>query len=166
MMAPTVDPIAYLRSFGFLSPEEAARLDTLAQSKWFLVRIDGAGERWKCGHCGGRHAHFTKFCIEKPWRGLEGALYGYWTNVGAGDPRTLSPRQALRVRQIGKALGLPPQMNLSTLHPQAARALGGDDADTDIGANVLGTLDEITESKARLLADLINARARRPIIVL
>jgi hypothetical protein len=166
-VAPAFDPIAALRSLGFLTPDDAAKLDELASSQYFLVRIDATGERWRCRRCNGRHAHFTSFCVELPYRGLQGGLYGYWKNVGAGDPRNLSVRQRARVSQISQALGLNQQQtNLSTLHPQTARALGGDAADVDVGADLLGTLDPISESKARLLADLINSRAGARLIVL
>lgn len=166
MMASPLDPLAYLRSHGFLTPDEAAKLDELARSQFFLVRIDGAGERWRCRNCNGRHQHFTKFCIELPYRGLQGGLYGYWKNVGAGDPRNLSASQRARISQVSRVLGMNQRQatNLSTLHPNTARALGGDDADIDVGADLLGTLDPISPQKARFLADLINSRARSTIV--
>lgn len=166
MMAPAFDPVAWLRAHGMATTEEAERLDALAQSRYFLVRIDGQGERWRCRGCNGRHTHFTLMCLERPFRGIDHGLYAYWKNVGAGDPQQLSARQTARVRQIGAMLGAPPTPNLSTLHPRTAQALGGDAADTDFGADLLGTLDPIPETKALLLVNLINARARRPILTL
>lgn len=167
MMAPTLDVAAYLRSHGILTLEEAERLDELNQSRYCLVRIDGDGERWRCRRCNARHTHFTLFCLERPFRGLQHALMAYWRNVGAGNTAQLSARQRARVREVGAMFGAEvEQPNLSTLHPQTAQALGGDAADTDLGAHLLGTLDPISETKAHILANLINARARRPIIAL
>jgi hypothetical protein len=165
MMAPTFDAATVLRGLGFLTPEEAERLDELEQHTYFLVRIDGQGERWRCRRCNGRHTHFTLFCCERPFRGIGQGLYAYWRNIGAGDPSELSARQVARVGQIGALFGADqPQTNLSTHHPRTAQALGYDAADVDVGADLLGTLDPISEAKARILADLINTRARQNVI--
>lgn len=164
MMAPAVDVLAYFRAHGILSLEDAERLDALRQSQYCLVRIDGMGERWRCRRCNGRHTHFSLFCVERPFRGLEHALFAYWRNVGAGDAAQLSARQRARVREVGAIFGVPSTPNLSTLHPRTAQALGGDAADTDLGADLLGTLDPISPMKATLLANLINSRARQTVI--
>lgn len=143
---------------------QARELDRLRMAQFVLVRIDDVGERWRCRECGCRHKHFTLMCVERPFRGLTEGLRAYWQNTDVPD-RDLSPLQRARRQEIARSLNLSTfAPALSTRHPRAAAALATPETDLDLGAWVLGTIDPISETKARTLAALINARARQPVI--
>ncbi len=158
------DRAAVLRLLGIMDAAEAARLDAVLDARWCLVRIDGVGERWRCTRCGCRHAHFTTFCVERPFRGLQDGLHAYWRSTAVPDA-DLSPEQRAARAEIGRTLGLGAVVPaLADRHPRMARALATPGGDFDLGAWVLGTIDPITEAEARRYASLINARARQPVI--
>lgn len=157
--------LASLSGAGFLTPAEAARLDTLRDASYVLVRNDGsAGERWRCGRCGAKHAHFTLFCVERPFRGLLDGLHAYWANVGA-RAADLSPGQRQRLDVLASIFGSQPTA-LATAHPATAAGLATDETDVLIGSTVLGSLDPITPQRARLLMETINMRARQRVLTL
>jgi hypothetical protein len=158
------DPEAAIRALGFLTPSDDAKLRAVEAASFFLVRNDGP-EKWRCARCNGRHAYYTSFCIDRPWKGLREALYGYWRNVGAQHEADLTPGQRQRMRVLSQAFGPgDPAQSLHQSHPRTAHAMGTRETDTDRGAEVLGTLEPILPARARLLANQINTRARSVLI--
>lgn len=158
------DIAAAVRAAGLLTDEDGARLDAILDSQWVLVRIDGIGERWRCNRCGARHAHFTTFCVERPFRGLGEGLRVYWQNLGDAGERDLSPEQRQRLASLGRLFGPAPLSPLSAHHPRSARAVRTAASEIDIGAWTIGTIDPITPAEARMKIALINARAGRTIL--
>lgn len=159
-----VDVEAHVRQLGFLTPDDAARLDAIEHARYVLVRMD-QGERWRCRECGGKHEFFTRFCVPRPWHGLREGLYAYVQNVGGARPSDLSPAQLARLRAIVPRVGLAgPLPNLADGHPWAAAALATPSGDVEYVAWLLGSVVEITEAQARRYAATINARARRTVV--
>lgn len=134
----------HLRALGFILPSEEAELKRIQQSRFFLVRNNGPhDEPARCRRCKRRHAHFTLMCIERPFRGLDGALIAY-TRVSRSHPRA----QALMQR-----LGIT---DLEVSHPQTARTLRPDALGTDVLALAIGLAEPITEQEARRYERLIR----------
>lgn len=156
------DLAAQVRALGFLTPDDAARLHTIEQSRWVLVRIDGIGERWRCNRCGCRHAHFTRFCVEIPFRGLREGLRAYWHNTARSSD--LSPQQQQHKAMLDELFDGKPPVALADRHPEMARRLATPERDLDLGAWVLGTIDPIDDADARKRIALINARAGRTVL--
>ena len=144
-----------------------ARRDRLLASRFFLVRIGGnagLGEAWRCRNCGGRHRYLTSLCVERPFDGLAGGLFGYWRTVGAtGAEAFLTPAQRTRLERIGAALG---GADLARSHPETARALAVRPGDLDLGALALGVLEPIDARRAADLVRRINRRAGRDVLSL
>lgn len=170
VMPPTYAPIPattaerekLIRALGFEVDDPT--VTAIVQARYCLVRNDGP-EKWRCSRCNCKHEHYTSFCIPRPWRGLEHALLGYWTNVGQTNPNDLTPAQRARLGALAPIFGRgKAPVPLATQHPRTARELGTAETDAAQGATILGSLDPITPLRARLLADQINARARGPLI--
>ncbi len=159
------DRLAAIKRAGFWTPEESARFDAVRNSSYCLVRIDGDGERWKCRRCGGRHTHYTLFCISRPFRGLSHALYAYWANAGSAREQDLSPAQRANLETLAPIFGNRP-VPLATAHPATSAALATDERDVMVGATVLGSIDPISRAKASLYVELINSKARQRVITL
>lgn len=161
-IAEIPDIASVLRSFGMLTPEDAARLDAIEQAHYVLIRMD-QGEYWRCGRCGGKHSLpdigpvLTKLCTPRPWRGLNQGLYAYYQHLSARKS-DLSPEQASRLDALG---GLP---SLAEHHPQSARRLLTGTNDLDVVGWLIGSVVEISESDARSYAKRINDRAYRTIV--
>lgn len=164
-MATYQERVDAMKRAGFWTPEEASRFDALRSSEYVLVRIDGAGERWKCERCGAKHTHFTLMCTERPFRGLTHGLYAYWANVGGHSESDLSASQRERLDVLAPIFGNRP-IPLATSHQATAAALGTDDRDALIGAQILGSIDPISRTKARILTEIINAKAGRRVLAL
>jgi hypothetical protein len=167
-VAAVPDVAALVRSLGFLTPAEAARLDALERAAWVLVRNDG-GERWRCdpvkGGCGRKHEYFTLHCIPRPWPGLTHGLFAYWSNLGGADPRDLSPTERARLASFAPRLAdgqLIP--SLAAAHPGAAKALATPKASQDYVAWALGSVVRIERAEAAKYAGWINAREHRTVI--
>lgn len=150
---------------GIWTPEQSARYDALRRSTYVLVRIDGEGERWRCGLCNGRHTHFTKLCVPLPFRGLLDGLHALYANVGGARESDLSPTQKAQLDALRPIFGGSP-VPLATGHPSTAAALGTEDRDVLVGAAVLGSIDPISRAKAELYASTINFKARARIVTL
>jgi hypothetical protein len=147
-----------IRALGFEVDDPQA--SAIVQARYCLVRNDGP-EKWRCARCNQKHEHYTSFCLPRPWRGLEHALLGYWTNVGATNPADLTPAQREKLSRLAPIFGLgKAPVPLAASHPRTARELGTRETDATQGATILGSLDPITPLRARMLADQINARAR------
>lgn len=147
---------ALIRAMGLQVDDERTR--RLVVADYVLVRNDGA-EVWRCNRCNVKHAHYTDHCIPRPWRGLEHALYGRWTNYGAGALRDLSPRQRARIGMFDLIFrnGKPTEP-LAASHARTAHALRTPETDIVEGWDVLGSLDPISPQKAAHYAALIRAR--------
>lgn len=155
------DPVGLLRAAGIMLPEEAERRAALLDARWVLVRIDGSGERWRCGRCNCRHTHFTLMCVPRPFRGLRGGLLAYWRHTAVPDA-DLAPEQKLTRDAIASSLGF--RADLGTSHPETARAAADDERSLDLGAWVLGAVEPISDDEARRFAAQINVRAHRVLI--
>ena len=146
---------------GLLDRQQWDEYNRLLDNKFFLVRNRGgdAGERFRCGrhpYTPGidepvYHEFFTVMCIDRPWRGLDGALYAYASVTSDGRLQSMVLRD------------LPA---LQTRHPGSFSHLAPDSAGEDLIAIALGTLEPISELKAQQLAAKINAaRPPRPFIL-
>lgn len=159
------DLATMVRQLGFLTPDAAARLDAIEQARFVLVKMD-QGEYWKCGRCGGKHSVpdvgpvLTRFCVPRPWRGLQQGLYAYYQHLGA-RATDLSLEQRARAASI--AAEMP---DLARSHPQAAQALMTRSGDLDYVGWLIGSVVEISEADARKYANLINGRAHRIVVKL
>src|SRR4051812_7659624 len=87
------------------TPEQIAARERRLLSTYFLVRIDGLGERGKCRRCGRKHEYFTLMCVERPWCGIDGGLFGYYQTLGAQPREQLSPTQQARLKVLDVAFG-------------------------------------------------------------
>lgn len=139
---------------GTLSVQQVQAYRKLRDSKYFLVRNRGGatGERYRCskvdGHnCNGYHEYFTYAGINRPFRGLEGALYGY-AQINKDS------------RLQRKVLDWAP--HLDDGHPFTARQLGPREPGVDLIAVAIGVLVDITKQQADALVAAINARVRDP----
>jgi hypothetical protein len=164
-IAEIADLEATVRALGFLTPDQAERLDAISRARWVLVKMD-QGEYWRCGRCGGVHSVpdvgpvLTRFCVPRPWRGLGEGLYAYSQHLGARSA-DLSPHQ--RARAASLAAALP---ELASGHPAAAARLGTGPNDLEVVAWLIGSVVEIAEADARRYAAMINVRAHRAIIAI
>lgn len=146
--------------------QEQERLRILA-GRFFLVLIAGnvgAGERWRCKRCRGKHRYLSLMCVERPFSGVEGAIYAYFRHVGdSGVVSQLNPVARRRYERMAglfaPVAGLP---DLASSHPRMARRLYVPDRDMDMGALALGLVEPIPESLARKLVDRINGRGIKP----
>jgi len=160
-----VEQLAALKRLGIWTPEEAARFDAMRNAEYVLVRNDGS-ERWRCRLCNRQHEHFTWMCVERPFRGLVGGLYAYWVNVGGARIADLSPRQRQTLDVLRPLFGGQRPIPVATGHPDMAAGLVTDRTDVLLGGTLLGSIDPITPTKARLLVSLINARAGQRVLIL
>jgi hypothetical protein len=148
-----------LRLGGSISTEEWVEWERLRNSQYFLVRNRGRfGERMRCGRCSGAHVEngltvvdatyhefLTFACVDRPWRGLDGALWGYATI-------TQNDRLQNTLSEMGS--------NLAEIHPRTYGSLASSES-MDIVAIALATrddLEDITKEKADALVERINAR--------
>lgn len=160
---PNLDAI--VRSLGFLTPDQAARLDALERARWVLVKMD-QGEYWRCGRCNGIHSVpdvgpvLTRMCVPRPWRGLGQGLYAYSQHLGA-RAQDLTPEQQARATALTAVLP-----ELATAHPAAAARLGTSSQDLEVVGWLIGGVVEISEADARRYAARINVRAHRPLITI
>jgi hypothetical protein len=146
-----VRPDVKIRINGWLTSEEAAELEKIRMSQFFLVLNDGSsGERLPCRRHGDDplsepvfHTYLTYMCVERPFRGLRDAFYA-WARVQTDDGVS---------RTLGRELP-----NFATSHPETARALRPVMAGEEIYAVALGRVEPITETRARHLATIINGR--------
>lgn len=147
----------------FLPTREAqVERENILRNKFFLVKIAGNGDVWKCRNCGNKHRYLTLMCIEQPFSGLTHGLWAYYRTVGLqGAENILPPSQRLRYQQLARlfAAGAP---DLATSHPETARALLTNERDADVGAFSLGLLEPITKQKAQQLVHIINGRGIKP----
>lgn len=162
-VAQIVDLEATVRALGFLTPDQAERLDALAEARWVLVKMD-QGEYWRCGRCGGVHSVtdvgpvLTRMCVPRPWRGLGAGLYAYIRHLEA-RACDLSPAQQLRAASLAAALP-----ELAAGHPQAAARLATGPNDLEVVGWLIGSVVQISEADARQYAARINVRAHRAIV--
>lgn len=150
--------------------QREARARLLAGS-FFLVnmRLGNVGEIFRCGRCNGKHARLTRYCLDRPFSGLLGGLYGFVATMqGAEAAGRLPPEAQHRVDSIRRVFastaGLP---DLWSSHPGLARQLGGGPTppgpsggvDLDVGMVSLGLLERVEPVDAQKLLDRINTRA-------
>lgn len=133
-----------------LLPEHLTAYRRLRDSRYFLVRNrDGpTGERYRCTvpelhHCNGMHEYLTYMGVYRPFRGLEGALWGYAQVRGDSTLRH-------------KLLDWAPHLDAG--HPMTANALRPKEPGVDIIAVAIGVLEPISKERAERLAAEINSR--------
>lgn len=160
------------------SEETEAEQERILKSRFFLVRIAGNGDVWRCGRCGGKHEYLTLMCVPQPFSGLSRGLFAYWKTVGAhGAEQHLPPAERSRLKDLDRMFaatnGLP---DLATSHPETVRSLQVAERDADIGAysfvavkpgpTALGLVEPIARVRALKLAERINLRGIKPAFVL
>lgn len=146
--------------------------------RWFLVKIAGNGEVWRCKRCQGKHRYLTLMCVEQPFSGLTRGLYAYVKTIGMhGAEAYLSPAERARYRRLehllGPSGGAP---DVASSHPLLARRFGTAERDADVGAftftarepsaDALGIVEPISRAKAADLARRINLRGVKPAFIL
>lgn len=145
--------------------------------RFFLVRIAGNGDVWRCRRCRGKHRYLTLNCIEEPFSGLTRGLYAYYRTVGVhGAEAYLSPAERARYAALGRMFGPMNLPDVATSHPLLARRIGTAERDADLGAmtftatepssTALGLVEVIPREKAERLARRINMRGIKPPFVL
>jgi len=146
-----------------LSAEEMRRWQQLRDSHFFLVRNRGGdtGERYRCANHSYTpgidepvyHEFFTVMCVDRPWRGLDGALYGY----------ALVTRDDLLAEYL---MAFAPG-SMMRAHPQTTANLAPMRKDeADLIALAIGTLEPISETRALALArDIQSRRPPKPFIL-
>jgi hypothetical protein len=143
------------------SPEAQAERNALLTSQYFLVRIAGNGDVWKCKHCGAKHNYITDQCIERPFSGIDGGLYGYWYTININNAAdALTEKDKERYERLKGIFGGGP--DLASSHPQTARSIGTEFNAGDKGAFALGVLVGITKKDAQDLQDRINDTGVKP----
>lgn len=134
------------------------------RGRFFVVRIGGnagLGELWRCKRCRGRHDYLTLNCVERPFSGLDQALYAMYQQAGdLAAVRSLGPNQRTqRAGQIGALVPAVP--DLARLHPETAARIARerklDAFDVEIGGLKLGRVEQIPRSLAQRLLDKVNA---------
>lgn len=149
--------------------------ERILRGRFFLVKIAGNGEVWRCRRCGGKHRYLTLMCVEQPFSGLTRGLFAYWKTVGAHKAQAyLTPAERARYAELERmfgpaARGLP---DFAAAHPQTARGVGTAERDADMGAislvatdpsaTALGMVEVISRDKAARLVERINARGLKP----
>jgi hypothetical protein len=164
---PLIGPRVYLPDWTIGTPEQAEAMrrerERIEAANYFLVRISGQWDRWRCRNCGGKHPYLTLRCIEQPFSGLTGGLYAVWHHVGAnGIMPTLSPAQRAKFDRLA---GIFAGVDLSASHPQMARNVGTAEKDIDLGAIALGILEPIARATAQALVKRINVALQPPLVV-
>lgn len=159
---PLIGPRVVLPDWSIGTPEQAAEMDAekrqLAANQFFLVRISGQWDRWRCRNCHSHHPYLTLRCIEQPFSGLTGGLYAVWKAVGAHEVLpTLSPAQRAKFDRVA---GLFSGVDLASSHPRTARGLAVAETDADLGAIALGILTPVSKAHAQALLDRINVYLR------
>jgi hypothetical protein len=150
-----------------LSEQQQRERTRLLTGQFFLVNMSlgDVGEIFRCGRCNGKHTRLTRYCLDRPFSGLYGGLYGFVMTVqGALAAGRLPPEAVNRVDRIQRLFsgtyGLP---DLADSHPGLAHQLGagGTDGgvDLDVGMVSLGLLERIEVYDAQKQLDRINVRA-------
>jgi hypothetical protein len=145
-----------------LSAWEMRRWNELRDARFFLVRNRGGdtGERYRCGNHSYTpgidapvyHEFFTVMCVDRPWRGLDGALWGY----------ALVTRDDLLAEYL---MTFAPG-GMMRAHPQMTASLAPRKDEADLIALAVGTLEPISETRALALArDIQSRRPPRPFIL-
>lgn len=145
------------------TPEQAEAIEEhrrrLLASRYFLVKIAGNGDVWRCRNCNAKHTYLTLHCIEQPFPGVYGGLYAYYHTVTAsGAHLAFDPVQQARYDRFKELFDLQQLPDLATGHPMLARALATSDNEADIGALSLGVLEPITKTEAERFAGWIRDR--------
>lgn len=155
-----------------------AEIDRIDNATFFLVKIAGNGEVWRCRRCKAKHRYLTLMCVEQPFSGIRYGLQAYFKVAGAEDVREmLSPLQRARLNKIEKQLHIEALPDLSASHPQLARKVATAERDLDLGAFTLtgtsetpselalGLLEPVSKATARQLVERINGRGLKPPLV-
>lgn len=160
---------------GILPSDEAYReQQRILAGRYFLVKIAGNGDVWRCRRCGGKHRYLTLMCVEQPFSGLTRGLYAYYRTVGVyGAESYLSPVERARYAELRRLFGDAP--DIATSHPEFARQVGTADRDADVGAftftatepsaTALGLVEKIDRDKASRLVARINGRGLKPPLI-
>lgn len=161
--AIVLPPIARL----LLSEAQQQERARLLAGRYFFINmaLGDMGEIFRCGRCSAKHARLTKYCLDRPFSGIHGALYGFVMTVqGALAAGRLPPEAVARVDRIQRLFsgtaGLP---DLASSHPGLARQLASGPSDggldLDVGMVSLGLLERIEPKDAQHQLDRINVRA-------
>ena len=162
-----IGPRVVLPNWEIGTPEEAAAMERdrqrLLASSYFLVRISGQWDRWRCRNCHGHHPYLTLRCIEQPFSGLTGGMYAVWHTLGAQEVLpTLSPAQRAKLDRLATIFS---GVDLARSHPRTVRGLAVAETDGDLGAIALGLLEPVSKAYAQALVDRINIYLKPPLVV-
>jgi hypothetical protein len=150
------------------SPGTVAVAEREAQmrGRFYVVNIGGnagLGEVWRCKNCHGRHGYLTRNCTERPFNGLDQAVWAIYQQAGdLASVRSLSPSQQLshRARQVRLMPVIADLPDLSMVHPDTARQINQQRQlgafDIEIGGLKLGRVEQIPKSLAQRLLDKCN----------
>lgn len=158
-MIPQADSAAEARQ---IMRQQIAERERILAGQFFLVNIgSGAGsigERLRCKNCGGHHRYLTLRCVERPFDGIEGGLFGYFQVMGStGVVETLDPIQRAQYDRVAELLGSRDR-DLSASHPLTARSLGVGARDEAKFAMAVGVLEPISRVAALERVRRINMR--------
>lgn len=144
------------------SQEEINERERILRSQYFLVRQGSLGEILGCKRCGAKHAYLTLMCVEQPFSGLDGGIFGYChAGLQTKSYTHLSPENRARFERIATSLG----GNLADSHPELVRSMHIAETDVDSISFALGVLEPITKRKAQSLVWQINAKGLRPPLI-
>jgi hypothetical protein len=151
-----------------LTKQQQQERTRLLLGQFFLVNMSlgDLGEIFRCGRCNGKHVRLTRYCLDRPFSGLLGGLYGFVMTVQQAEAAGRLPPEAQdRVDRIRRLFGVTTGlMDLAASHPDLARQLAGGsngtgNVDLDVGMISLGLLERIEPRDAQWLLDRINTRA-------
>jgi hypothetical protein len=143
--------------------EEIEREKALLKSQYFLVRQGELGELYRCRRCGRKHTHLTLMCVERPFSGITGGIFGYChAGLSTGAYEHLRPEARARFERLKDYFG----PNLADEHPDMVRALGVGEKDGLGLGFLLGVLEPLTKTQAQQRVWRINSRGLRPPLVL
>jgi hypothetical protein len=144
------------------SQEEIDARERILRSSYFLVRQGSLGEILRCKRCGAKHPYLTLMCVEQPFSGLTGGIFGYChAGLQTKSYEHLPPLERARFERIATSLG----GNLADSHPELVRSMQIAPSDVDSISFALGVLEPITKTKAQQLVWRINAKGRRPPLI-
>lgn len=160
-----------------MTREQEKEQRKILAGRFFLVKIAGNGDVWRCRRCRGKHRFLTLGCIEQPFSGLTRGLYAYYRTVGMhGAESYLSPAERARYAALGRMFGpMAGVPDVATSHPLMARQIGTAERDADLGAltftatepssAALGLVEPISREKAARLVARINTRIKPPLVL-
>lgn len=148
----------------FARPDEELEAErALLKSQYFLVRQGELGELYRCRRCNRKHTHLTLMCVERPFSGITGGIFGYChAGLATKAYQHLPPEARARFDRLRGLFG----PNLADEHPDLVKSLGVGERDGLGLGFMLGVLEPITKLQAQQRVWRINSRGLMPPLVL